>query len=246
MGGGTTVNWACCIETPDYVRKEWADAAGIHKLTQFCPDSVEYNRAIASVASRIGANETGIVHNEANSILLDGAAKLGWQANACKQNFRDPADPGAGWSCFGDRDENKQGTLATYLLDAAAAGAKFVHCCAVEKILTHADAGSIVGQRACGVRARLNSGKVLEVNARRCVVLSAGALHTPCVLLRSGLSNAHIGRHLHLVRRSYKHFLPNIAADIAWCSSTRNRCHCYFPWTANQGISRCSHDDSML
>ena len=33
LGGGTTVNWACCLETPAYVRDEWA-AAG---LPQFAP-----------------------------------------------------------------------------------------------------------------------------------------------------------------------------------------------------------------
>lgn len=37
MGGGTTVNWACCIPLPTYVREEWADSAGTHKLPQFAP-----------------------------------------------------------------------------------------------------------------------------------------------------------------------------------------------------------------
>ena len=38
----------------------------------------------------------------------------------------------------------------------------------------------------------------LTVRARRCVVVAAGSLHTPCVLLRSGFKNKNIGRHLHL------------------------------------------------
>ena len=48
--------------------------------------------------------------------------RLGYSAKTTMQNLRAPEDDAAGWSCLGDRDENKQGTLATYLLDAAAAG----------------------------------------------------------------------------------------------------------------------------
>ena len=225
MGGGTTVNWGCCIPTPDYVRTEWAAPHGAHRLPQFAPESEEYNTALATVAKRISATEEDVVHNRPNQMLLDGAAALGWEAKATAQNFRVKADEGAGWTCFGDRDENKQGTLATYLLDAAAGGTaaggqqgascRFVECCAVETVTQSPVASDPPGpmkNRATGVVARVakqaKAGSAgsglsgghwqLRVTARRCVIVSAGSLHSPCVLLRSGLRNPNIGRHLHL------------------------------------------------
>lgn len=37
-----------------------------------------------------------------------------------------------------------------------------------------------------------------QLRAKRCVILSAGSLHTPCILKRSGFLNRNIGQHLHL------------------------------------------------
>jgi len=40
--------------------------------------------------------------------------------------------------------------------------------------------------------------KHIRINANRCVICSAGTLNTPCILLKSGFKNRHIGQHLHL------------------------------------------------
>jgi choline dehydrogenase-like flavoprotein len=50
--------------------------------------------------------------------------------------------------------------------------------------------------RATGVEARAN-GHPLRVRSPR-VVVAAGSVHTPALLIRSGLRNPHIGRNLHL------------------------------------------------
>lgn len=52
--------------------------------------------------------------------------------------------------------------------------------------------------RATGVVCAADSGACIEVTARRAVVLASGALHTPCVLLRSGLGGPKVGQHLRL------------------------------------------------
>eukprot|EP01050_Picozoa_sp_SAG11_P021666 SAG11_NODE_3900_length_2158_cov_2.273919_1_plen_207_part_00 len=130
-----------------------------------------------------------------------GAAKLGYAAKTAAQNYRDTSVASAGWSPFGDREQNKQGTLATFLVDAARAGAKLLSNCAVERVEAERQPDGRL--RACGVRALVHDGKGgpsqrLYVRARRCVVVSAGSLQTPCILLRSGLRNPHVGRHLRL------------------------------------------------
>jgi choline dehydrogenase-like flavoprotein len=55
--------------------------------------------------------------------------------------------------------------------------------------------------RARGIQATVTAADGSQVSLTvkaKAVVVSAGTLHTPAVLMRSGLTNAHIGRNLHL------------------------------------------------
>lgn len=214
MGGGTTVNWACCIPPPVYVREEWADPSGTHRMSQFAPGPTptahtvdalaevpsvsEFDAALASVMNRIGATETGVVHNPSNQILVDGATKLGFAVKTTSQNLAAPAAKSAGWTSLGDRYGNKQGTMVTFLADAAATdNCRFAERCAVERVVTTTDPDT-GRMRASGVVATTDDGHTVTITARRCVVVSAGSLHTPGVLRRSALANQHIGAHLRL------------------------------------------------
>ena len=108
LGGGTTINWACCLEPPPFVREEWSGQRG---LTQFGVGSPAFDTAIASVLGRIGATASQVQHNRANQLLLDGCAKLGFRCKVAPQNLKDTGAASAGWTCFGDRYGNKQGTM---------------------------------------------------------------------------------------------------------------------------------------
>eukprot|EP01050_Picozoa_sp_SAG11_P026218 SAG11_NODE_6199_length_1366_cov_3.453039_2_plen_95_part_01 len=76
LGGGTTINWGCCIPTPDYVREEWSNRHGAHRLPQFGSGEAgkEFDEALTAVAKRIGASEDGVVHNSVNQLMLDGVS----------------------------------------------------------------------------------------------------------------------------------------------------------------------------
>ncbi len=99
-----------------------------------------------------------------------------------------------GFCAYGCRHGAKNSTARTYLSDAAAAGARLVVGCEVERVLSE-------GGRASGVAASVTapdgSRHRLTVRAR-VVVVAAGGIHTPAILLRSGLTNRNIGRHLRL------------------------------------------------
>jgi GMC oxidoreductase len=103
---------------------------------------------------------------------------------------------------MGDRYGNKNSGIQSFLLEAIQHGAKIVENCRVDRVITTASASSASGRRATGVECTIVSegsgGKKLVVNARQTVILAAGALHTPCVLQKSGFCNPHIGRHLRL------------------------------------------------
>ncbi|MCW2983040.1 MAG: family oxidoreductase, partial [Conexibacter sp.] len=88
----------------------------------------------------------------------------------------------------------KLGTLKTYLLDAADAGARFVVDCRVERVL-------VENGRAAGVEGTYldAEGRVARVTVRAPqVVVAAGALDTPALLLRSSIGGPAAGDHLRL------------------------------------------------
>ena len=226
FGGGTTVNWACCIPTPDGVRREWAR---VHGLTQFEPSTIttadsghdvrprgsqgsiapavtDFEKSLAAVWARIGASTDDVVPNGNNQVLLGGCAALGWPARITAQNLKRPNDDSAGWTSLCDREGNKQGTMVTFLADAARTGnCKFLDRCTVEVVTIARPPKRGERPQATGVVGAVQVPGVdapvpIRVTARRAVVASGGAIHTPALLLRSGLGslNSHVGRHLRL------------------------------------------------
>src|SRR4051794_25046205 len=191
LGGGSTVNWTNCLRTYDWVREEWERDHGLEGLA-----GADYDRHLDEVSARIGVNDRCSDPNGPNRRLLDGAEKLGIDGRVITRN----ADPDrydadlAGLMGFGDVTGAKLGTLKTYLQDAADAGARFVVRCRVERVL-------VENGRAAGVEGTYadETGRVARVVVRAPqVVVAAGALDTPALLLRSGTGGPAAGDHLRL------------------------------------------------
>lgn len=93
---------------------------------------------------------------------------------------------------LGCRYGAKQDTSKTYLQDAFDRGARFLVKSYCQKILH--DKGVAKGAL---IISEDQAGKKHEVHVKsKMVIAAAGALHTPALLLRSGLTNSNIGRHL--------------------------------------------------
>src|SRR4051812_14534066 len=191
LGGGSTVNWTNCLRTYDWVREEWERDHGLEGLA-----GADYDRHLDEVSARIGVNDRCSDPNGPNRRLLDGAEKLGIDGRVITRN----ADPDrydadlAGLMGFGDVTGAKLGTLKTYLQDAADAGARFVVRCRVERVL-------VENGRAAGVEGTYadETGRVARVVVRAPqVVVAAGALDTPALLLRSGIGGPAAGDYLRL------------------------------------------------
>jgi choline dehydrogenase-like flavoprotein len=192
LGGGTTINWTNCLRTTPWVREQWAREHGLEGV-----DGPQFDSHLDAVLERIGANEDCCDYNRPTERMKEGAERLDWSFKRVVRN----ADPRtyspetAAYMGFGDISGSKQGTLKTYLQDAAGAGAEILVRTSATRVLV--DAG-----RAAGIEARYEdpeSGHTAEVTVRAPqVVVACGALESPALLLRSGIGGPAVGDYLRL------------------------------------------------
>ncbi|KAF7548098.1 hypothetical protein G7046_g8793 [Stylonectria norvegica] len=199
-GGGSTVNWSVCLKLQDFVRKEWADTG----LPLFA--SKAFDQCMDRVWDFAGAGTENIRHNHRNKVLLEGSKKLGWVAHEAPQNTAGK-EHFCGQCHLGCGSAEKRGAAARWLPAAAEAGAEFLEGFTVDKVVFSEDGRSAIGvegewvsrDAAGGVSApegeRIR--RRVIVKAKR-VILSAGSLWSPLVLLKSGIKNRHIGSNLHI------------------------------------------------
>ena len=180
VGGSTVVNGCVCFRTPDFILQDWQRDFGLSELTaeELSPyfDEVEKNLAVHDN----GEHEIP----QHGRLIRAGANRLGWSVKPLKRNIRQCGLTGHCLS--GCKTERKQSMLVTYLPWAAAHGAQIYADTRVEKIVTREG-------RASGVEATItrHDGTVaatLSVSAPR-VILAAGAVQTPVLLLKNGLGN---------------------------------------------------------
>ncbi|KAI9491775.1 hypothetical protein BDB00DRAFT_977784 [Zychaea mexicana] len=185
FGGGTTVNWSASLKPQHYVREEWGKKFG---LTHFM--SPQFVKDLDRVYERIGATASGIKHNKPNQLFIEGCHKLGYPIADVPQNTGGQSHE-CNWCFYGCTDGIKNGTMNTWLRDAHAKGAQFLDRTKVTRVLSE-------NKKAVGVECVVhNSDTKIKLYADR-VIVSAGSMNTPGLLLHSGLTNKHIGRHLRL------------------------------------------------
>lgn len=198
-GGGGTINWSACLQTQSFVRQEWAEN-GLPFFT-----SMEFQNSMDRVSERLGVYTTE--HNRSNTRILEGARKLGYSAKPVPQNTGNREHNCGGHCMLGCSSDIKQGPAASFLVDAAKAGATFVEGFHADKVLF----ADVNGERvASGIEGTWTSRdthlgfnekdavkRKVIIKAKR-VIVSCGTLQSPLLLLRSGIKNPHIGRHLYL------------------------------------------------
>ncbi|KAK3692226.1 hypothetical protein B0T22DRAFT_531748 [Podospora appendiculata] len=204
-GGGGSVNWSVSLQPQGFVRKEWAEE---HGLSFF--QTAQFQACLDRVCDTMGVSDVGVRQTHRGQVLLDGARKLGWHAKTCPQNSGG-AEHWCGHCHLGCGSAEKQGPAVSWLPAAAKKGAKFIEGFAVDKVLWD-DKAPRGEKRATGVigtwtardadggvvgSAETRGTRAVIIKAKK-VIISAGSLNSPLVLLRSGLTNPHIGRNLHL------------------------------------------------
>jgi long-chain-alcohol oxidase len=185
LGGGTVVNYTTSFRTPDDIRAEWA-ASGVPWFAR-----KEYTNSLDAVCARLSVNSNNNRISAREQVLDRGLRALGWHVEAMPRNVI-ACDQGAicGFCGVGCPLGAKQSITKTWLADARKKHARLITETRAHKILI--ESGS-----AAGVEAISKRGHPVSI---RCpaVVVACGAIQTPALLRRSGLSNKHIGKHLHL------------------------------------------------
>jgi choline dehydrogenase-like flavoprotein len=187
LGGGTVINSMVCLRPPDRIREAWAQS-GVTGL-----DAAAFDAHLDAVSQRINVNTAATVQNTTSRLLARGIERFGLSWQTIGRNASLDDDPRyCGYCHNGCLRGCKQSTLKTYLQDASDAGARFVVECTVSRVLNS-------GRRAVGVEGTVahQDGSVTAVTVRAStVVLAAGGIESPAVLLRSGIGGPAVGRYL--------------------------------------------------
>lgn len=185
LGGGTVVNYTTALQTPHDLRSSWDRTAGFGSVFT----GQEFSDSLEAVTRRLGVNTDNSEPSRRDALMEEGLHRLGWHSGVLPRNAQGCTPEACGYCTMGCRIGAKMSTSSTYLEDAAGVGARFFTGAEVTAVET--DRGKV-----SGVVARVGD-NILRVTAPT-VVLAAGALDTPAILLRTGLGGPAAGRNLHL------------------------------------------------
>jgi choline dehydrogenase-like flavoprotein len=190
VGGTGFVNSAICFRTPEIVLKDWRRNWGIEIDDARLAESFDRVEKFASIKPTEFE-----IQGKRNLLVKKGLEKLGFHSAPNNRNVdgcEGCCDCFTGCPCGG-----KKSTENSYIPALLEKGGKVYVSCRVEQVTTD-------GARATGIKGTFvepgtdRPSYSLSIKARKAVVLAAGVLATPVLLLKNGLANANgrVGRNL--------------------------------------------------
>lgn len=191
VGGSTVHNLCYAFRTPPAILRMWREEHGLAELTEeaLAPSFERVERHLR--VKPIREDEV----NELNRIVRRGAQELGYSGFVTQHNRENCVK--AGYCILGCSYDAKQSMLVTYVPRADAADARIYANARAERI--EAEDGRV--RRVWGHTVDHEGRPLGEIRVdARVVVLAAGAVASPDILLRSRIANAsgQVGRNLHL------------------------------------------------
>lgn len=191
LGGSTTINWQTSLYPPQYVTDEWHNRFGLPGYGR----KDEMAAFVEEVHKRVHVHEVPPqLINRNNAVLMRGGRKIGLKPEVLKNNNK--GCKGLGRCGLGCPINAKQSMFVTYIPDAIEAGAT---------VITNMRAVKISDGKIKTVYAEFTPDpyqaapeEIIE-NMRieaPVVIVAAGAIEAPALLLRSGLGNDMVGKNL--------------------------------------------------
>ena len=190
LGGGTVINYTTSFPLPAAARAEWSALSDLPLFT-----GPELEAAFGRVAARLDVGTRWTTPGARDAILERGCRALGWHVDTIPRNVTACLEGlECGYCTYGCRHGAKNSTARTYLSDAARSGARLVVGCDAERVTI--ERGRVTGVVAT-VRGADGAGHRVVVRAA-VVVAACGAVNTPALLVRSGVTAPALGRGLRL------------------------------------------------
>ncbi|HUH05409.1 MAG TPA: GMC family oxidoreductase [Kofleriaceae bacterium] len=191
VGGSTVINGGMSWRTPEKILERWYREDGLDHIR--AADMELYFERVERRLHVRHQDPESIGHD--NELLKIGADRMGWKVIP---NLRNQVHcPGSNNCAFGCPTGAKQSALVTYIPRALHFGARIYSDLRVDKVTR-------LGKRATGVTARVvredrSLGARVTVHAKL-VVLAAGAMYSPYLLMQSGFRSrsGRLGRDLSL------------------------------------------------
>lgn len=188
VGGGSVVNWTTSFRTPKVTLERWARVHGVEGI-----DEATLAPHWDAVEQRLSVHDFVDAHNGNNSVLVRGCQALGYQVHATRRNTNSRCF-NSGYCGFGCPVDGKNDMVVTYLPDAVAKGLKVYSNCRVERFEVDGGKVSKVNATVLDDVTHQPTGRTVTVRPK-VLVLSAGAINSPGILLRSGLNaNGQVGK----------------------------------------------------
>jgi len=183
VGGTTTVNWTSSFRTPAPTLKHWADVHGVkgHSAEDMAP-------WFERMEKRLNISPWAMPPNENNSVLQNACKSLGWEWHVIPRNVAGCWN--SGYCGLGCPANAKMSMLVSTIPAALAGGAVLIHKLQVSRL--QIANGKVNGLEAAALDkdARKPTGIRVSVRAKH-YVLSAGAINSPALLLRSQAPDPH-------------------------------------------------------
>ena len=185
IGGGTSINWTTSLRTPDNILNEWDSLTG--QSNYF--NSERFKNSIDFICNELNVAEAN------NSIpikelkLAEGLKLNNINYKIIPRNTNNAASQETGFSTFGHSDETINSSYKSWFSND-----KFDP----ERIFSNSDIKSLDISNGKATHINVQNDGTLHKVAVDKVILAAGSLNTPKILLDSGYKNKHLGHHLKL------------------------------------------------
>jgi choline dehydrogenase-like flavoprotein len=182
VGGSTTVNWTTSIRTPDQTLAFWEQEKSVKGLT-----SQALLPWFELMEQRLNIEQWQHEPNRNNGALREGCEKLGWDYTVIKRNVKGCWN--TGYCGMGCPVNAKQSMLVTTIPAALDKGATLISRARVIKLEHKGD--QVVSLTAQALTEGLTPTSVNITFSAKHYILSAGAIHTPTILMRSNTPDPH-------------------------------------------------------
>ena len=185
VGGGTSINWTTSLRTPDNILNEWDSLTGQNNYF----NSSNFKSSLDFICQQLNVSEANNRIPQKEIKLAEGLGESQISYKIIPRNASNDQCLESGFSTFGHSDESINSSYQTWFPEDKF-NSQNVYCNTSVKYLT------ISKGRATHINVEKN-GRVQQIAVDK-VVLAAGSLNTPKILLNSGYKNKHLGQHLKL------------------------------------------------